>query len=70
MCELRGPAGLITGYLPWCVKLPGGPLKLITTYQNAFDRLGQIITCFFKDFDCTTKILYLALVVPLKMVDN
>ncbi len=30
--DLRGPAGLITCCLPWCVKLPGGPLKPITTY--------------------------------------
>ena len=29
---LRGPAGLITCCMPWCVKLPGGPLKPITTY--------------------------------------
>ena len=32
--HLRGPAGLITCCLPLCVKLPGGPLKPITTYQN------------------------------------
>ncbi len=56
------------------MKLPGSRLKLtpIQTYKKhmnmlLIDRDKIIITCLFKDFDRTTKMLYLALPVPLNV---